>query len=119
MYYLNSRYYDPETGRFVNADRVSILAIQKDLCDRNLYVYCDNNPIVREDEKGALWASVAIGVATQYAGDVIGNVLHGKKGVDIFKPTSTIGEYISAGVTALIPGSGRGAAFCAIAYLRG
>ena len=111
MYYLNSRYYDPETGRFVNADRVSILAIQKDLCDRNLYVYCDNNPIVREDEKGALWASVAIGVATQYAGDVIGNVLHGKKGVDIFKPTSTIGEYISAGVTALIPGSGRGAAF--------
>ena len=25
MYYLNSRYYDPETGRFVNADDVEVL----------------------------------------------------------------------------------------------
>lgn len=37
------------------------------------------------------------------------NVLDAKKGADIFRPTSSIGEYIAAGVTALIPGKGMGA----------
>ena len=81
------------------------------LTDKNLYAYCDNNPVIRKDKDGKLWiATVAIGVGTQYIGDVIRNILEGKKGADIFKPTSTIGEYIAAGLTALIPGTGIGAA---------
>ena len=77
------------------------------LTDKNLYAYCDNNPVIRKDKDGKLWiATVAIGVGTQYIGDVIRNILEGKKGADIFKPTSTIGEYIAAGLTALIPGTG-------------
>ena len=28
LYYLQSRYYDPETGRFINADRFPILGIR-------------------------------------------------------------------------------------------
>lgn len=62
---------------------------------------------MRKDSSGEIWiASIALGVATQYAGDVIGNLLAGKTGADIFAPTSTVGEYVAAGVTALIPGSG-------------
>ena len=38
MYYLNSRYYDPETGRFVNADDVSLIGkVPTKLTDKNLY----------------------------------------------------------------------------------
>ncbi|MBO5460310.1 MAG: RICIN domain-containing protein [Ruminococcus sp.] len=107
LYYVGSRYYDPAVGRFISPDTTDILGVDSDLYDKNLYAYCDNNPVMRKDSSGELWiAAVAVGVATQYAGDVIGNLLAGKTGVDIFTPTSSIGEYVAAGVTALIPGSG-------------
>lgn len=46
----------------------------------------------------------------QYAGDVLSNLLERKTGADIFKPSSSIGDYVAAGLTALIPGSGIGEA---------
>ena len=49
---------------------------------------------------------VVAGVASQYISDVVDNIVSGKTGGDILKPTSTVGEYVSAGLTALIPGSG-------------
>ena len=59
MYYLNSRYYDPETGRFVNADDVEVLKTTPTaLTDKNLYSYCDNNPVGRKDGTGAVWETV-------------------------------------------------------------
>ncbi len=112
MYYLQSRYYDLEIRRFISADDVNVLNVQDNLYDKNLYIYCENNPIVRKDSNGKLWiTAVAVGIATQYVGDVIGNVIEGKKGIDILRPSSSIGEYVAAGVTALIPGSGLGGAF--------
>lgn len=56
LYYLNSRYYDPEIGRFVNADNISILLESKELINGlNLYAYCNNNPIINSDELGDAW----------------------------------------------------------------
>ncbi len=55
FYYLNSRYYDPEIGRFINADTTDILGIQGNFYDKNLFAYCDNNPVVRKDSVGAFW----------------------------------------------------------------
>ncbi len=107
FYYVSKRYYDPEVGRFISADTTDILGVSNDLYDKNLYAYCDNNPVMRKDSSGEIWiAAVAAGVAAQYTGDVIGNLLAGKTGTDIFIPKSTVGEYVAAGVTALIPGSG-------------
>ncbi|QAT48630.1 RHS repeat-associated core domain-containing protein [Caproiciproducens sp. NJN-50] len=55
LYYLNSRYYDPETGRFINADDVSVLgATQGDVLGANLFAYCGNNPVVNSDPNGNL-----------------------------------------------------------------
>ncbi len=50
LYYLNSRYYSPEWGRFINADSVisDVGAIQ----GYNLFAYCFNNPINMADETG-------------------------------------------------------------------
>ncbi|MDD3217845.1 MAG: hypothetical protein PHC41_03395 [Lachnospiraceae bacterium] len=113
LYYLNSRYYDPECGRFVNVDCASLVdTIPATFSDKNLYVYCDNNPVMRKDLKGNFWvAAIAAGLATQYISDVIDNVISGKRSIDIFKPKSSVGEYIAAGVTAVIPGSGFTASF--------
>lgn len=108
-YYLQSRYYDPEICRFINADNYP--ATGQGFTGNNMFVYCGNNPVSRKDTSGDLWGTVAIGVITQYVSDVVGNLIDGKTGIDVFMPTSSLGDYIAAGVTALIPGTGIGAAF--------
>ena len=51
MYYLMTRYYDPKTGRFINADSIKYLE-PKILNGLNLYSYCNNNPIMNVDPSG-------------------------------------------------------------------
>ena len=51
LYYLQSRYYSPEWGRFLNPDA---LVDTKDLLGLNLYAYCDNNPVNKSDPTGDL-----------------------------------------------------------------
>lgn len=53
LYYLNSRYYDAEVGRFVNADDVNLIpVIQYGIKGTNLFEYCDGNPVNKEDPTG-------------------------------------------------------------------
>lgn len=52
LYYLQSRYYNPETGRFINADSV-ILGLGQSVQGYNLFEYCNNNPINKLDSTGA------------------------------------------------------------------
>ena len=49
LYYLQSRYYNPETGRFINADN---LVDTEDLLGENLFAYCANNPVNHQDPSG-------------------------------------------------------------------
>ena len=52
LYYLQSRYYDPTTRRFVNGDSVEYLDASDSIKNYNLFSYCDNNPIDCYDPKG-------------------------------------------------------------------
>ena len=55
FYYLQSRYYNPQTGRFLNADDISVLQIASEKIELyNLFVYCGNNPIDDSDPSGYL-----------------------------------------------------------------
>ena len=56
LYYLNSRYYDPNTGRFINAD--GYVSTGQGLLSNNMYVYCNNNPIMYVDYSGELFGSI-------------------------------------------------------------
>ena len=60
MYYLQSRYYDPVIGRFINADDVSILGTSETVSGYNLFAYCENDSINKIDLFGYLSASVEI-----------------------------------------------------------
>lgn len=52
LYYLQSRYYNPEVGRFVNGDEVLITFLIDASIKKNLFSYCDNNPIMNVDSYG-------------------------------------------------------------------
>ena len=56
LYYLNSRYYDPVTCRFVNAD--ILITTDSNTIGINLYIYCGNNPVNRTDANGFFWKEI-------------------------------------------------------------
>lgn len=68
FYYLNSRYYNPLWGRFLNPDKE--LGANGDLISYNLYNYTSNNPINYIDEDGEF--SLSLGLT---AGVVAGGLL--------------------------------------------
>ena len=45
MYYLQSRYYDPEIGRFINADDAEFAMNADDVIQHNLFAYCENDSV--------------------------------------------------------------------------
>ena len=53
LYYLRSRYYSPELCRFISADTTEVLHEEPmKLTCKNIYAYCDNNPISKLDSNG-------------------------------------------------------------------
>ena len=56
LYYLNSRYYNPEWGRFINAD--SVVNIEKQILGYNIYIYTMNNPINNYDNRGSFFKKI-------------------------------------------------------------
>lgn len=50
LYYLNSRYYNPDWGRFINGD--DILGKTGELLAHNLFAYCQNNVVNMRDPSG-------------------------------------------------------------------
>lgn len=55
FYYLQSRYYDAEVGRFLNADDVNLEELNNgNIFYSNIYIYCANNPNTYVDKDGKL-----------------------------------------------------------------
>ena len=54
FYYLQSRYYDPELGRFINAD--SYASTGQGILGNNMFAYCQNSPVNYSDSSGTIAA---------------------------------------------------------------
>ena len=59
LYYCNSRYYNPEWGRWLNADSVNYLD-PGSTNGLNLYAYCGNNPVMGYDPNGTFFITIGV-----------------------------------------------------------
>ena len=58
FYYVSSRYYDPEIGRWINAD--GYVSTGQGVLGNNMFAYCGNNPVNRKDPTGQFWITALI-----------------------------------------------------------
>ena len=79
FYYLQSRYYDPATRRFVNADDATMIGVNSNFASFNLYAYCGNHPILRSDENGQFWNTI-LGTIS---GAIVGGVTAALSGTNV------------------------------------
>ena len=86
MYYLQSRYYDAKICRFISPDYADVItATPMALTDKNLYAYCDNNPVMRIDNGGAFWhiaVGAVAGALISVVVKVVSNAIEGKSLTD-------------------------------------
>ena len=62
LYYLQSRYYNPTWGRFINAD--ALVSTGQGMLGNNMFAYCANNPVMGYDPTGYWdWGGVLTGIA--------------------------------------------------------
>ncbi len=59
LYYLQSRYYNPEWGRFLNLD--SLGGQVGGILSHNVFAYCENNPVTKYDPDGYRAATISLG----------------------------------------------------------
>ena len=79
FYYLQSRYYDPEIGRFINADSYASTDATG-LLSTNMFAYCENDPVNRSDPSGEWFLqAAAIGAATDVALYLVGCAISGEE----------------------------------------
>lgn len=72
LYYLETRYYDPEIGRFISADSIEYLDPET-IGGLNLFAYCNNNPVMYSDPTGHFpWLIVIILAVGVIAGGLLG-----------------------------------------------
>ena len=106
FYYLQSRYYDPQIGRFINVD--SQLNTAAGILGFNLFTYCNNNPTKFTDSDGRFPFFAITAAIGAVVGAVVGGVVAAKKGGNVWA-----GIGIGAAAGALI-GAGLGAAAGAV-----
>mgnify|MGYP001089816994 CR=1 FL=1 len=60
-YYLQSRYYNPDICRFINADEPSYVTISAEKTNYNLFAYCANDPVNYIDPTGEVSIGAIVG----------------------------------------------------------
>ena len=99
FYYVSSRYYDPEIGRFINAD--GYVSTGQGVLGYNMFAYCGNNPINRKDPSGQGWitaliiTAVVVTVATVVVKIVADNKIN-KSGANDAEKALAKKDYIAA-----------------------
>ena len=97
LYYLQSRYYNPEWGRFINAD--AFVSTGQGILGNNMFAYCENNPVNRYDPSGAFSLAYRYDLDDPFA-NLLSNIgFGGGGGGSVISAVATIAVMtVSAGV---------------------
>ena len=110
FYYLQSRYYDPEVGRFIHADSQLTTG---NVTGMNLFAYCGNNPVNMTDEDGTWpsWATKLLVGAAVIAAAAIVTVATGGAGAGVagFIATGALKGAVIGGAIGATTGAAGGA----------
>lgn len=77
FYYLQSRYYDPVTHRFINAD--GLVSTSTGVLGYNMFACCNNNPVNCSDPSGRKWVKAVIAVVVVVAVILVGKAIADNK----------------------------------------
>ncbi len=97
LYYLQSRYYNPQVGRFINAD--ALASTGQGVLGNNMFAYCQNNPVNYQDPTGEIAISTIILIGSIVVGVLCAGTtayVEYEAGVDTFQ---IVGDSICAGLT--------------------
>ena len=108
LQYMNSRFYQPSTGRFLSQDAYSGNAY--DPWTQHLYTYCGNNPTTMVDPTGHFFLSaILIGALV---GAVVGAGVVGyedyKDDGKIFNGSKSFGDYVTGAAVGAVAGAAVG-----------
>ena len=89
MYYLQSRYYNPAFGKFINSDTGENVCLTYSLLSNNVFCYCENDPINDVDDQGniplkiikllgKMFLGALTSVLVQFVSDTVLTVFAGK-----------------------------------------
>ena len=95
LYYLQSRYYDPAIGRFINADCYA--STGQGLVGYNMFAYCNNNPVSQLDPDGEIAISTLILIGSAIVGAVCAGYTAYKEYQAGYDTVQIIGDSVCAG----------------------
>ena len=108
FYYLQSRYYDPTMKRFLSCDSEAAITLSPEQpnWNKNLFAYCDNNPIIRVDCGGGAWQvivfAIAVGGLTSALFEGVYQAAAGNKSLSEIDWTPVLIEGMNGGLTGLL-----------------
>ena len=113
LYYLQSRYYNPTWGRFINADDPGYMGIDGTMVSYNLFAYGGNNPVSNYDPTGrfvittAIITGAIIGGTVNFVSSFISEAIGGFDENSWKKIlSSTAIGFLEGGFSAAFPGAG-------------
>ena len=106
FYYLQSRYYDPEIGRFINADSYASTDATG-LLSTNMFAYCENDPVNGSDPNGE-WIHIAIGSAMGAVTSIITGYASAKQAGKDYSLFMAVTDGLSGAASGALAASGVG-----------